>query len=263
MWHSQEFFASGTLRIPTDVSCIFVTEIAGGGAGGWAGNWIAGFHGGGSGGFCYRKPLPVGPDSEINITIGAGGISVLGEYGFTGNGEDTSVESLVVSGGQGAFHSDPSHGYGGVGGNAAGLSYEAGVFDGSVPSPHVVHGVLFYNSGFLSLENTKGFFGGSSGGTGGSGDVGKSGGATANGFVGGPGGSIGTDGSGGGAGGGSSPWGNGGVGATRTTITGAPGHAPISTAYGAAGGGAIGADSFAVGGPGIHGYVLIEWCSNI
>lgn len=263
MNHSQAFTSSGTFNVPTGVSCVLVTAIAGGGAGGWCGNFVAGFHGGGAGGLCYRRPYVVTPEGTVTVTIGAGGISVDLEYGLTGNGEDTTFGSLRVGGGQGAFHSDSGHGYGGVGGNAAGLAYEAAVSDGSLPFPHIPHGVLFYNPGFISTQNTYGWFGGSSGGTGGSGNVGRSGGASGNGSSGGVGGSVGTDGSGGGGGGGSSPWGQGGAGATRTGISGAPGHAPTAGHYGAGGGGGIGSDEFAVGGSGAPGYCLVEWFEKL
>lgn len=275
MWHNQEFKVAGTFNfhVPVAVSCIFITAVAGGGAGAWDEEFPVAVHGGGSGGFCYRKPLPVIPDADIVVIIGIGGISVYGVGGFdpvfTGNGTDTSVGGLKVSGGLGGFWSgyDAAHAgsiYGGVGGNAAGVSYEALVFDGNVPPPHVVHGVLYPDTGFLSIENPKGWFGGSSGGTGGGGGLhgtpGQKGGDAANGFVGGPGGLGGLDGSSGAGGGAASPFGNGGAGATRISMLGDDGFAPTSTAYGAGGGGSVGTGK--IGGSGMHGYAMIEWCSN-
>ena len=224
-----EFTSSGTWVVPNGVNKIYVTGTAGGGGGG---GWISA-GGGGSGAFCVGLALSVSPGETLAITIGAGGAGGSG-YRNGGNGGNTIIQgsiSGILLNLQGGFGgADYPGGAGGGAGGAGGGTYVKGENGG-----------------------TSGPYGGGAGG-GGGGDSNSPGGAGGNILGRYQGGASGV-GRYGGGGGGASFFGPGGAGGVGENVAGNQSGA-AGGGFGAGGGGG---GRTPIGGPGISGYVKIEY----
>ena len=106
----------GVWTIPTGVTVVEVMVVAGGGGGG--AYPTAG--GGGGGGVIYRATFTVTPESDVTVTIGAGGLG--GQHntlnGF--NGDDSVFSSLTAKGGGYGSSKDDTVNPGGDGGCGGG-----------------------------------------------------------------------------------------------------------------------------------------------
>lgn len=261
---SQEFTASGTFNVPSGVTAVWLTMIAGGGAGGGtapaSGGGTNASGAGGSGEICQRVMKIVPSGGTVTVTIGAGGTQGINGLQPGNSGGNTSFGSFFVrsasldnrsttnpvflsSGGW-----DFSLGGGGAGGGAGG-------------PPNNTRGTSFY-IGTNSRDGQCGVHGApcwQGGGQGGCGDsagipVGRGGfGAPESGY---PRSSGGVAASGGGGGGASTLFGSGPVGVTSGFGTNA-----TSTVYGSGGGGAGANGANALGGTGAPGYCLVQWIS--
>lgn len=225
--------SSCIFNVPSNVSVIFVTAIAGGGGGGGGcnGDSASASRGGGGGGSCGETladyPLAVTPSGTVPVTIGAGGAG--GAVGSSGNdgvdGTDTKIGIITVAGGN-KGHSGVSDRAGG----AAKISY--------IPA--------FSYAGGAGGVNVQGVDGGDchayAGGAGGTVLIAQYGGG------GGGGSSIFSDGADGGDGGSTS----------QPVTTGD--DAGDNTGCGGGGGGeGFGANLAGPGGAGGSGYILISW----
>lgn len=260
---SQEFIVNGSFIVPAGVSGIWVTLVAGGAAG--AGTAVSGPGGGGGGAgeYCRKRPLCVAPGQVIPVTLGAGGVGVLGNHKGASGG-DSAFGPIVVRGGWGGVMTNLVNTNGcfsGAGGNGGGIGgwRLLGVSCAST-------GANTGGPGLIGFRENRWYFGGSGGGGGAAGGAG--------GFVGGRGGpceswlgGVGGTGDpgffGGGGGGAASIMGTGGAGGqTSATVALRNGQDAPATSYGAGGGGALGVFSGPterLGGSGASGYCLVEW----
>jgi len=178
---TQIFTSSGTFTVPSGITTVYITMVAGG-AGGGGGTTSGG--GGGAGEWIINEPLTVTPSAELTVTIGAGGDG--GSDAQDGNdGADTVFDSLTVAKGLKGTRGSP-----GVGGNGGATS---DVFDasGTTAGSKKQGG----GNGADSSGNNGGGGGGSRFGSGGAGGASASGSnATGNGGGGGGGGGNGTSG---------------------------------------------------------------------
>jgi hypothetical protein len=104
-WTILTFTAgSGEWTVPIGVTTVEVLVVGGGGSGMWQGG------GGGGGGFYGTTGLGVTPGTEINVTVGAGGIAQpnravdTGSYPVgevSGSGRESVFGSLIAYGGEG------------------------------------------------------------------------------------------------------------------------------------------------------------------
>lgn len=145
----QTFTSNGTFTVPSNVSTIYVSAVAGGGGGGGSGSANSGVAGGAGGGgagqFVIKQAYTVTPGGTISITIGSGGTSGAaagsggGAGGDGGAGGNTVVGSLVtLSGGGGGSHGNGTSGFGAGGPGGAGnpngcygADGQAGAFGGA------------------------------------------------------------------------------------------------------------------------------------
>lgn len=113
---------STTWEVPEGVSSLSVLVVAGGGGGGGAksASYVGG-GGGGAGGVNYTASYTVTPESEISITIGAGGGGgAIGSKGTNGGNSSFGSVTAVGGGGGGCYAVSPYSGTsGGSGGGAA------------------------------------------------------------------------------------------------------------------------------------------------
>ena len=246
---SQEFTTAGaiTFNVPTGVTSLWVSMIAGGAGGGGMGlNSGKGAGGGGAGEFCFRVPLKVTSGGTVAGVVGAKGAGgVLDDNSSAGSdGTSTTFGALAVRPGSGRKAGvvfTP-----GQGGDGGGIKGALGAD---------VLGQAGLEGGYESLH----FTGGSAGGAGGniSGILGGAGGQAPGNY----GGAAGT-GNGAGAGGGGSPWGPGGVGGNGASLHLPGGNAP-ATSYGSGGGGGgnTSPGTRSTGGDGADGYILVQWAA--
>lgn len=240
---SQQFTSSGTFNVPSGVSLVKVTMVAGGGGGSSTITAATGGGGGGAGEIVEDLPVPVTPGGTVTVTIGAAGTGAAAGSGSAqagGDGGDTSFGSAyIVRGGKGAATTGASGPGGGVGGGATKTAANPG------------------GTGNQGAAETPLHFGGGSGGGGGS--------TTAS--NGGPGAGCGGYPTGAAAGATASTQAGGGGGAnTRFGVGGAGGNGGViganaaSTSYGSGGGGGGGKATTTIGGGnGAPGYVLVQW----
>jgi hypothetical protein len=119
----QLFTSSGTFNVPSGVTKVYLTMVAGGGGGaGGAQTPSKGGGGGGGGASLLKYPLTVTPGAALTVTIGAGGAggtpaNIAGVNGTVGG--NTSFDSVTVSGG-GAGQMSAGAGLYGAGGVGAG-----------------------------------------------------------------------------------------------------------------------------------------------
>jgi hypothetical protein len=101
---TSEPWTSGSWSVPVGVTSLQVLVVGGGGSGMWQGG------GGGGGGFYGTTGLGVTPGTEINVTVGAGGIAQpnravdTGSYPVgevSGSGGESVFGSLIAYGGEG------------------------------------------------------------------------------------------------------------------------------------------------------------------
>lgn len=128
---SRVFTSSGTFVVPTGVSWLWVSQMAGGGGGSSQTGNQDGKGGGGSGEFCHMLPVPVVAGDSYSITVGAAGTGATGspEVGAN-NGGTSTISGFSVLGGfksaQGSGQTfggaggGPNGGGGGTGGGTAG-----------------------------------------------------------------------------------------------------------------------------------------------
>lgn len=232
---SERFDSTNTFTAGANVSVVFLTGIANGGAGGGKSSVASsGGGGGGSGEQCTMVPVRVTPGASYTVTIPS---AATGVAGATGNdGGDVTFGSLFTL-------------KGGKGGNGSGASGAGGGGGGNASRP-------VNNAGALGSQESAFAFGGSSGGGGGNT-------TSAPGQTGGPSGSNAGAAGGasastqaGGGGGASSPFGVGGTGGAG----GSNGSAPATANSGAGGGGGGGKTTgTTTGGDGAQGYLLVTW----
>ena len=141
--------------VPSGITTIYITAVAGGGGGGGAGGNLGnttstigigsgGGGGGGAGGYLVRQAFTVTPGQVIPITVGAGGAggaaaTSAGSAGISGNaGTNTIIGSLTTliagsggSGGGGNSSSVPGAGGSGGAGYPSGGAGTDGAFAGN------------------------------------------------------------------------------------------------------------------------------------
>jgi len=90
--NKQTFTTSANFTVPEGVYEVWVTLVGGGASGGTA--YGTGYYGGGgnSGGVLVREKITVAPGQVLIVTVGVGGTN-------QGTGGNTSIDTLVVSGG--------------------------------------------------------------------------------------------------------------------------------------------------------------------
>jgi hypothetical protein len=171
----ERFTTSGTWSVPANVYSVLVEAWGGGGAGGGSADTGAQGAGGGGGGEYRATVVSVTPSSNIQYTIGAGGIADTGGAG--GNGGTTvwnlSTSDVVAIGGTGGGIGSPgSGGPGGTGGTGSYANFDGG--DGAAG------GALNGGGGGESATSTEAGndASGVNGGTGAGGTDGAAGGAT-------------------------------------------------------------------------------------
>ena len=245
---SQEFTASGTFNVPTNVTGVWVTGIGGGGGGGTRASALGG-GGGGSGEYGQLLPLNVTSSGTLTITVGTGGAGAPATSGAAdgSSGNNSVVGPYTFLGGKGGDGASN-----GIGGAGAGPNGGAG-------------GTGNVSPGTMGTIESSSYFGGGGGGGGGTtttmnGTAGCPGPGNLTGAAGGTNGST----QAGGGGGASSLYGLGGVGGNGGLAgTSATSGSPTSGGVPGSGGGGAGGltGSNAAGGNGANGYVLIMWVS--
>jgi hypothetical protein len=270
--------------VPSNITVVYITMIAGGGGGGGGGSEAtSGDDGTGGGGgssamSCHRVPLYTVPNQNLTVNVGAGGpggpggvaassgSGANGSYGTNGGASyveqdfGANVRVTVIGGNGGDYGHANEDSY--VGSNAvpaAGSPYYTEDDDPALTS--------VTPSGQYNLQSVGPYMPGASGGQGGKTGINdpqnpKPGGYSC-GFAGGASGTSNSSGDGGG-GGGASRYGNGGAGGNgRGSSNATPGSA--GTGYGTGGGGGGGGNSYygnksgGDGGDGGQGYILIEY----
>jgi len=129
----QEFTIAETgndFTVPTGITKVFITMVAGGGGGGGGRTGTGGGGGGAGGGGIINFPVVVTSEEVITVTIGAAGVYALAEADG-GDGGDSSFAAdsgtITVSGGQKGLTTSGAGGVGGAGYNMdAGTPYAAG-----------------------------------------------------------------------------------------------------------------------------------------
>lgn len=111
---TQNFTASGTFTVPTDVYSIIVNGCGGGGGYSSSSTNIA-FAAGGGGGYVQNFKVPVTPGDTLTITIGSAGTAGVGGGSTIIFSSNASANLLVLGGGGAAFTSS-GQSYGGDGG---------------------------------------------------------------------------------------------------------------------------------------------------
>jgi len=222
---------SGNFTVPSNISAVWVTMVAGGSGGSASTAAANGGGGGGSGESVEGEFLKVTASSTVAYSVGTGGASAT-------NGNDTTFGALTVRGGVKGLTTVAGTG-GGARGGVAGTG-------GTVPA----------NQGGVGFSETATYQGGSGGGSGGTTTTtnGGAGGGSGGQLVGGVGGIAGGTQAGGG-GGAATIYGVGGAGGAG----GAVGVDAASTAYGTGGGGAGGFATGKAGGAGAGGYILVTY----
>ena len=218
---TEIFTANGTFTVPSGVTQVFVTMIAGGGGGGGAlrvGNNQTAGGGGGAGAAIISQPVTVTPAQEIAIVIGAGGAGGIGN-----NSGSNGVNSVWDNGGSGQITVD----HGNLGTTVqeeSGVGGDGGVIPAANLSGDATDSPSASNSGVVVMS-------GMDGGDGGDGNVSPT-------YSGGGGGSI---------------FGVGGLNASSN-------NGGAGLYYGAGGGGASDAVlTSRTGGAGADGIVIIRW----
>ncbi len=260
---TKAFTESGIFTVPSGVTTLRVTLVAGGGGGGkgYHGNGANSGSGGGAGEYHERATVNVTPGEQILVTIGKGG---------RGNKWPQNNMAHAEKGGDSSFGSyiKVNGGFpGGMGWKGGDGGTSKGDYTGGATNNNGLN-ITFYSTPLGGTLCTGAGGGGSANG----GDTthgGNGGNDTHRGTTGGTHGSGTGSYYGSGAGGGAGYGGNGGAGGNRTSATGASqthlaaydGHNGLG--YGAGGGGGANGVypmyNFGHGGNGYDGYCLIEW----
>ncbi len=105
---SETFGVNGTFTVPTGITNLYITMVAGGGGGGGAHAGTAG--GGSSGEFMIRHLYATTGGSTITVTVGAGGAGASAGNYDGNDGNDVSFGTLTVLGGAGGKQGDTGAG---------------------------------------------------------------------------------------------------------------------------------------------------------
>jgi hypothetical protein len=168
----QVFTSDGTFTVPDGITQVDVLIVAGGGGGGGSAGGGASGAGGGAGGVVYKEDVSVTPQSDYNITVGAGGGSTGSSSDLQGsNGGNSSAFGFTALGGGGGGSRDVGDATGKDGGSGGGAGSQATGVQGAGLQPGSASG------GFGNDGGDSGFSGGdnASGGGGGAGGIGGTG----------------------------------------------------------------------------------------
>jgi hypothetical protein len=166
------FTSSGTFQVTSGSGNVELLVVGGGAGGGTGGT--AGRGGGGAGGIVYSSAFPVSTGS-YTVTVGGGGAPGADTSSTSGNGVNSSFNTLVAIGGGGAGPHATAGTAGGSGGGGSGYSGEAGgagLQPGSASGGYGNAGGASYNGGAAP---------GRQGGGGGAGAAGQNGQSTSGG----------------------------------------------------------------------------------
>jgi hypothetical protein len=141
------FTSSGTFQVTSGSGNVELLVVGGGAGGGTGGT--AGRGGGGAGGIVYSSAFPVSTGS-YTVTVGGGGAPGADTSSTSGNGVNSSFNTLVAIGGGGAGPHATAGTAGGSGGGGSGYSGEAGgagLQPGSASGGYGNAGGASYNGG--------------------------------------------------------------------------------------------------------------------